>query len=42
VNNRRGIGNWHVDGKLGAGSEQGPFGAEVNRYTMEGSLYYRF
>jgi len=38
----KGIGNWHVDGKLGAGSEHEPFGGKVNRYTAQGSLYYRF
>jgi hypothetical protein len=38
----KGIGNWHVDGKLGAGSEHEQFGGKVNRYTVEGSLYYRF
>jgi len=38
----KGIGNWHPDVKLGAGSEEQAFGGKVNRYTVEGSLYYRF
>lgn len=37
------IGNyWHAEVKLGAGSEDQPFGGKVNRYTAEGSVYYRF
>jgi YaiO family outer membrane protein len=38
----KGISNWHLDGKLGAGSEDQPFGGKVNRYTVEGTVYYRF
>ena len=38
----KGIGNWHLDGKLGAGSEDQPFGGKVNRYIVEGTIYYRF
>ncbi len=38
----KGVGNWHLDGKLGAGSEDQPFGGKVNRYTVEGTVYYRF
>jgi YaiO family outer membrane protein len=36
------IGNWHSDVKLGAGSEDQQFGGKVNRYTAEGTVYYRF
>ena len=38
----KGIANWHLDGKLGAGSEDQPFGGKVNRYTVQGAVYYRF
>lgn len=38
----KGIGSWHLDGKLGAGSEDQPFGGKVNRYTIQGAVYYRF
>lgn len=38
----KGIGNWHPDVKVGAGSEEQPFGGKVNRYTVEASIYYRF
>lgn len=36
------LGNWHAAVKLGAGSEDQQFGGKVNRYTVEGSIYYRF
>lgn len=36
------IGIFHAEGKLGAGSEDEVFGGKVNRYTAQGSLYYRF
>jgi len=36
------IGNWDAEIKLGAGSEDQQFGGKVNRYTVEGAIYYRF
>lgn len=36
------IGNWDVNGKLGAGSEDQQFGGKLNRYTAQGSIYYTF
>ena len=36
------IGNWHPDIKMGAGSEDQAFGGKVNRYTMQGTIYYSF
>ncbi|MBZ5571567.1 MAG: YaiO family outer membrane beta-barrel protein [Acidobacteriia bacterium] len=36
------IGNWDAAVSLGAGSEDQQFGGKVNRYTVEGSIYYRF
>jgi YaiO family outer membrane protein len=38
----KGIHNWHLDGKLGAGTEDQQFGGKVNRYIVEGTVYYRF
>ena len=36
------FGHWALDFKGGAGSEDQQFGGKVNRYTAQGSLYYRF
>jgi len=38
----KGISNFHLDGKLGEGSEDQQFGGKVNRYTVQGAVYYRF
>lgn len=36
------FGYWNTEFKVGAGSEDQQIGGKLNRYTAQGSLYYRF